>query len=78
MFLLFFVLAFKVSAQFSKTHFIPPITYRIDNSTGLATPRDQYIYISTPSETPVNIKIIEIGGTTYEVQASNANPRHYR
>lgn len=57
-FLLFFATGF---AQFSKTHYIPPISGS-DNAASRAM--DQYLYISTPSITPVNFKIIQLGGTT--------------
>ena len=50
---------FSVScfSQFSKTHYIPPLTC----ATNLAG--DQYLYISTPSATNVNFKIIANGVT---------------
>jgi gliding motility-associated-like protein len=55
--LLFFTfLSISCFAQFSKTHYIPPLTAQ----NNLA--EDQYIYISTPSTSDVNFKIIEIGG----------------
>ncbi|MDD5149884.1 MAG: IgGFc-binding protein, partial [Flavobacterium sp.] len=43
-------------AQFSKTHYIPPLT----GQTNFV--EDQYIYISTPNIINVNFKIIENGG----------------
>ena len=45
-------------SQFSKTHYIPPIVASNGVPVG-----PQYIYISTPSLTPVNFSINEIGGT---------------
>lgn len=55
--LIFFTfLSISCFAQFSKTHYIPPLTAQ----TNLA--EDQYIYISTPNSSDVNFKIIENGG----------------
>jgi len=58
-------------AQFSKTHYIPPLT----SQTLLAG--DQYIYISTPSTKNVAIKIIGIGGQITNTTVSNSNPYIY-
>ena len=55
--LLFAFLSLSCIAQFSKTHYIPPISC----SNNLAN--DQYIYISTPSIENVNFKIIANGVT---------------
>lgn len=44
-------------SQFSKTHYIPPVVASSGVPVG-----EQYIYISTPSLTPVNFSINEIGG----------------
>ncbi|MGB2273515.1 MAG: IgGFc-binding protein, partial [Flavicella sp.] len=64
----------KLQAQFSKTHYIPPLTSH-ESSNGL--PLDQYLYISTPSTTPVSFEIQEIGGATYEYTVSNSSPYRY-
>lgn len=58
---LLFILLFSLSClgQFSKTHYIPPLT-----SNPTIAPQDHYIYISTPSIQDVKFKIIPIGGTT--------------
>ncbi|MGO4904366.1 T9SS type B sorting domain-containing protein [Flavobacterium sp. W20_MBD1_R3] len=55
--LLVLIILFSIScySQFSKTHYIPPLTC----STNLAG--DQYLYISTPSNINVNFKIIANG-----------------
>lgn len=45
-------------SQFSKTHYIPPVVASSGVPVG-----EQYIYISTPSITPVNFSIKEIGGS---------------
>lgn len=57
-FLLYFAAGF---AQFSKTHYIPPVAGS-DNQASRA--QDQYLYISTPSVNPVNFKIIQLGSST--------------
>ncbi len=50
-------------AQLSKVHYIPPIAaHGASNSN--AFPRDQYIYISTPSENNVNYTIAPMGGVS--------------
>lgn len=56
--LLFFIfLSIGCFAQFSKTHYIPPLTC----ATNLAA--DHYLYISTPSSLDVNFKIMANGGS---------------
>lgn len=69
--LLFVFSSLSCLAQFSKTHYIPPIIAQ--NSLA----EDQYLYISTPSLTNVNFKIIEIGGTIITGVVSNAVPYVY-
>ncbi|RBN50862.1 T9SS type B sorting domain-containing protein [Flavobacterium psychrolimnae] len=54
---LFILLSISCFSQFSKTHYIPPLTC----STNLAG--DHYLYISTPSATDVNFKIMANGGS---------------
>ncbi|MCF6132593.1 T9SS type B sorting domain-containing protein [Flavobacterium wongokense] len=56
-----FALLFALNcfSQFSKTHYIPPLS-----GSGSVTSEDQFIYISTPNTTPVNFRIIELGGNT--------------
>jgi len=76
-FLLFIILCFvfqDINAQFSKTHYIPPIG---TTGSGAASPQIQYLYISTPNEIPFNVTINPIGGTPETVQVSNANPYEY-
>ena len=70
--LLITVVSINCFAQFSKTHYIPPVTAQ----NGMA--EDQYLYISTPNSTNVNIKIIEIGGTVITGVVNNSAPYvHY-
>ena len=64
----------NISAQFSKTHYIPPIA---TTGSGPAAPQTQHLYISTPNEIPFNVTINPIGGTPITVQVSNANPYEY-
>lgn len=46
-------------SQFSKTHYIPPLSGPTS-----VTSEEQFIYISTPNVNPVNFRIIELGGNT--------------
>lgn len=66
--------AYPLYGQLSKVHYIPPIVVsQIDNS----LPRDQYMYISTPSESEVTYVIKPIGqpSTAYHFgSVSNTNP----
>src|SRR5690606_12664327 len=55
---LLILLSANCFAQFSKTHYIPPLS----NSNSISA-EEQYLYISTPSLTPVNFRIINIGGS---------------
>jgi gliding motility-associated-like protein len=73
-FLLFLVINSTVFAQFSKTHYIPPIAS--SESSGAAI-ESQYLYISTPSVTPVHFKIIELGGSTILGTVSRSVPYEY-
>jgi len=75
--LLFILICFvfqDINAQFSKTHYIPPIA---TTGSGPSSPQTQHLYISTPNETPFNVIINPIGGTPITVQVSNANPYEY-
>ena len=70
---LFFFVFISIScfAQFSKTHYIPPLTAQTDLA------EDQYLYISTPNTAKVNVKIIEIGGAVINKEVSNTEPWEY-
>jgi len=57
------------SAQFSKTHYIPPLS----GADGQPV-QNQYIYISSPSLTPVNFIINSIGGATVNGTVSKSSP----
>lgn len=69
--ILFTFLSVSCFAQFSKTHYIPPLTAQ----TSMA--EDQYIYISTPNITDVNFKIIENGGNIISKVVNKNNPYIY-
>ena len=64
----------KTFTQYSKSHFIPPITTTGD---GAAFPVEQYIYVSTPSETPVSVTIRSLGNEEITGLVSNSNPWAY-
>lgn len=62
--LLFIFLSITCFAQFSKTHYIPPLSGAlVANGGGGVNPEEQYIYISTPSITPIQFKIKQLGST---------------
>jgi gliding motility-associated-like protein len=63
------ILSLNCAAQFSKTHYIPPLSSSVD-----VLPEDQYLYISTPSLTPVNFRIINLGGGIEEGTVSRDAP----
>lgn len=75
-FLFIITILFSVNcfSQFSKTHYIPPIS-----NTGAPgqDPQWQYMYISCPSLTPIPFVIKEIGGTTISGTVSRDNPYVY-
>ena len=55
--------------QFSKTHYIPPVS-----SSEEQEPQGQFMYISSPSLTPIEFKIIALGGTTVSGTVSRDTP----
>jgi len=70
LFVFFFVL--NCFSQFSKTHYIPPLS----GSTNV-TAEDQFLYISTPNTNPINFRIIEIGGSVITGTVSRSTPYIY-
>ena len=70
--LLFVLFAVNSFAQFSKTHYIPPLS-----SSNNVIPEEQFLYISTPSLTPVNFRIIRLGGLTINGTVSRDVPYVY-
>ena len=72
-FIIFFTfLSISCFAQFSKTHYIPPLS----GSNSVAA-QEQYLYISTPSLTPVKVKINAIGMKITNVSVSQNAPYVY-
>jgi gliding motility-associated-like protein len=70
--ILFFVfVSINCLAQFSKTHYIPPLS---GSTTNGALAQEQYLYISTPSINPVNVKINAIGVGITNVSVSQNSP----
>ena len=70
--LLFIFASINCFSQFSKTHYIPPLS----GSNSIAA-QEQYLYISTPSLTPVKVKINAIGVGITNVTVSQNNPYVY-
>ncbi|CAN1509878.1 Gliding motility-associated, C-terminal domain [Flavobacteriaceae bacterium] len=68
-----FILLFTINgfAQFSKTHYIPPLI----SAPGLV--EDQYLYISTPSIVNVNFKIIANGGSVISGSVNKNTPYRF-
>ncbi|WP_264563619.1 T9SS type B sorting domain-containing protein [Flavobacterium sp. N3904] len=71
LFIILFFFSINSFAQFSKTHYIPPLI----SSTGLV--EDQYLYISTPSLKNVTFKIIANGGSVQYGTVNSTNPYRY-
>ena len=62
-------------SQLSKTHYIPPLTHAAE---GNANAVDQWIYISTPSTSPVNVSILPVGGTAQTITVQNNQPQKFQ
>ncbi len=71
--LLFICTTLNGFAQFSKTHYIPPLT---SQERGIKA-EDHYLYISTPSTKNVALKIIAIGGQIINTSVNKNNPYIY-
>lgn len=69
--ILFFLASSFVWAQLSRTHYIPPITAAPD---GNALPQNQYLHISTSSQSLVNVVVNQIGTGILNYTVSNASP----
>ena len=72
LYLLTILLSANCFSQFSKTHYIPPLSH-----TDSVEPLNQYLYISSPSLVPINFQIQEIGGTTINGTVSRDTPYVY-
>ncbi|MEO8235669.1 MAG: T9SS type B sorting domain-containing protein [Flavobacterium sp.] len=68
--LLALFLSFNGFSQFSKTHYIPPLS----NTQAYET-LDQYLYISCPSITDITYRITAIGGVTTTGTVRRDNPQ---
>lgn len=69
---LFITLSLNCFSQFSKTHYIPPLS----NSNSISIGK-QFIYISTPSTTPISVQIKEIGGNIFNAVVSRNAPYEF-
>lgn len=69
--LYFLLLSISCFAQFSKTHYIPPLSGSDNQS---STAEEQYLYISTPNDNPVNFKIVQLGNTVLTGTVSKKQP----
>lgn len=67
--ILFLLVGYSVFAQFSKTHYIPPLS----GSDGQSA-QNQFLYISCPNITPVNFTITVLGGNSITGSVSRDNP----
>jgi gliding motility-associated-like protein len=67
--IIFLFLSINCFSQFSKTHYIPPLS----NSPSQA-PQGQYMYISSPSLTPINFIIKQMGGSNIAGTVSRDAP----
>ena len=63
-------------SQLSDLHYIPPLTSGGDLSANAYFKR-QYLYISTPETSNVDVQITPIGGVPFNVTVSNASPYRY-
>lgn len=72
--LITFLLSVSCYSQFSKTHYIPPVS---NTGAGGQDPQGQYLYISCPSITPISFNILEIGGATISGTVSRDTPFVY-
>lgn len=72
LFIFFVFLSVGCFAQFSKTHYIPPLS-----NSNSQEPQGQFMYISSPSLKKINFKIIQIGGITINGTVSRDAPYVY-
>ncbi len=69
------IYSFSISSfsQFSKTHYIPPVS-----NSDAQLPQEQVMYISCPSLTPVNFVLTQIGGASISGTVSRDLPYVYQ
>lgn len=68
LFVLLNLISLSLFAQFSKTHYLPPV------SSGSVIAGKQYMYISTANINPVNFKINQLGSNIITGTVSRDNP----
>ena len=71
LFLYILLLSISSFAQFSKTHYLPPLSGSNNIS---SSAQEQYIYISTPNVSPVNFRIMQLGSTVITGTVSKSAP----
>ena len=72
-YIVFFLLLISISktySQLSNLHYVPPLTSGQSN----AIFKRQYLYISTPETSNVDVQITPIGGATFNITVSNSSP----
>ena len=74
-FILLFVFQFKLNAQLSKVHYIPPVAYSSEPGSNAIPNQGHYLYLSTPSTSSVTVNVIAVGGATTILEVSNSIPR---
>ncbi len=74
-FTLMFVVQFKLNAQLSKVHYIPPVAYSSEPGSNAIPNQGHYLYLSTPSTSSVTVNVIAVGGATTILEVSNSIPR---
>ena len=78
-YIVFFLLIISINetySQLSDLHYIPPLTSGGDPSANAYFKR-QYLYISTPETSNVDVQITPIGGVPFNVTGSNSSPYRY-
>lgn len=70
--LLLWLCVWSAQGQFSKTHYIPPLS-----AANSVAAQEQFLYISTPSEVPVSFVIKRIGATSVSGTVSREIPYVY-
>lgn len=66
---LVFLFSISCFSQFSKTHYIPPLS-----NANTQAPQGQFLYVSCPSTEPVKFKIIALGGGIVNATVSRDSP----
>ncbi len=72
-FLLLIISINKTYSQLSDLHYIPPLTSGQSNAVIVR----QYLYISTPESSNVDVQITPIGGIPFNITVSNSSPYRF-